>query len=436
MNIPDSCDVAVIGGGPSGSLTATYLAQSGYHVALFDKQRHPRPQVGESLIPDFWKYCDKAGATEKILADGFVRKAGGTVDWHGTTRRIAFKDFGYTRPALHVERDRFDHILLENARAQGVQIFEEVAAGECDFSAPRGARIACRPVGESGRSQTLDCRIVVDASGQSAVVGRQLGVRSIDDAFRFMSVWGYFRNSKYYAADGLVHPAAEVHAVPPTTFVTSLPDAGKWGWSWHIMLRDCVSIGFVVPMETMKDVKKSERTWEQYFLQQCAAVPRLAELLTEAQFCEGSVRVVRDYSYGSTQVAGPGFFLVGDAAGFVDPIFSVGVVLGMYSASAAAWSIDRIFKSPDRAPEHREVYTNQLQGRMEMARALALPQYEISGSVGDEARKIVKFSDEKAKALMYAASALTGRAEHVRAMTGESPLRAPEMRASPAIPAS
>ena len=436
MRIPDSCDVAVIGGGPSGSLAATYLAQAGYHVALFDKQRHPRAQVGESLIPDFWKYCDEAKVTEKILADGFVRKAGGTVDWHGETRRIAFKDFGYTRPALHVERDRFDHILLENARTKGVQVFEEVAAGECDFGAPRGARVACRPVGESGLTQQVDCRFVVDASGQSAVIGRQLGVRSIDDAFRFMSVWGYFRNSRYYAADGLVHPATSVHTVPPTTYVTSLPNAGKWGWCWHIMLRDCVSIGFVVPVETMKDVKKSERSWEEYFLQQCAAIPRLADLLTEAQFCEDSVRVVRDYSYRSTQVAGPGFFLVGDAAGFVDPIFSVGVVLGMYSASAAAWSINRIFRSPDRTPDHLSLYTSMLQGRLEMARALALPQYEISGSVGEEARKIVKFTDGKAKALMYAASALTGRSEHVRAMTGESAPHAPNVRANHDIPAA
>lgn len=417
MNIPASCDIAVVGGGPAGSLTATYLAQAGYQVVLFDKQRHPRPQVGESLIPDFWKYCDQAGVSEKILADGFVRKAGGTVDWHGTTRKIAFKDFGYTRPALHVERDRFDHILIENARTKGVQVVEEVAVGECDFGAPCGARLSYRSVGESGTAQGIDCRLMVDASGQNALVGRQLGVRAMDDAFRFMSVWGYFKNSKYYAADGRIHPADSVQSVPPTTFVSSVPNAGDWGWCWHIMLRDRVSIGFIVPMETMKDVKKSNLSWEQYFLQQCFALPRLAELLDEAQFCEGSVRVVRDYSYRSSRVAGPGYFLVGDAAGFVDPIFSVGVVLGMYSAGAAAWSIDRMFKSPERSEEHRALYTNQLQGRMEMARALALPQYEIGGSVGDEARKIVKFTDEKAKALMYAASALTGRAEHVRAMT-------------------
>jgi len=416
MKIPAYCDVAVIGGGPAGSLAATYLSQAGYSVALFDKERHPRPQVGESLIPDFWKYCDEAKVTEKILADGFVRKAGGTVDWHGTTRQLAFKDYGYTRPAMHVERDRFDHILLEHARTQGVQVHEEVAAGECDFGAPGGARIACRPVGEKGAWARVDCRIVIDASGQNALIGRQLGLRAMDEAFRFMSVWGYFTNSRYFAADGNVYPASSVMTTPPTTFVSSLPDAGDWGWLWHIMLRDRVSVGLVLPVDAMKSAQRGESSWERYFLQQCYAVPRLAGLLSEARFCEASVRVIRDFSYRSARVAGPGFFLVGDAAGFVDPIFSVGVVLGMYSARAAAWSIDRIFKSPQRTAQHIDLYERQLQGRMEMARALALPQYEITGPVGAEAKNIVKFSDAQAKALMYAASALTARSRHLQAM--------------------
>src|SRR4051794_20525758 len=106
MGIPAKCDVVVIGGGPAGSMAATYLARAGYHAVLFDKERHPRNVVGESLIPDFWKYCDEAGVTPAIEAEGFVRKAGGIVDWHGATNRLIFGDFGFTRAALHVDRDR------------------------------------------------------------------------------------------------------------------------------------------------------------------------------------------------------------------------------------------------------------------------------------------------------------------------------------------
>src|SRR5688572_3900963 len=101
--IPSQCDVVVIGGGPAGSLVATYLSQKGYQVVLLEKQKHPRYLVGESVLPDVWKYFDEAGVSDQIMAEGFIQKAGGSVDWNGAMHRLSFKDFGYTRPALHVE---------------------------------------------------------------------------------------------------------------------------------------------------------------------------------------------------------------------------------------------------------------------------------------------------------------------------------------------
>src|SRR5688500_16372139 len=127
MDVPSRCDVVVIGGGPGGSTAATLLGQSGYDVVLLEKAKHPRYNVGESLIPHFWKYCELTGADEQVEADGFIAKAGGTVVWDGVIRQMRFRDFGYARPALHVERDRFDKILLDYARAQGASVFEEVA---------------------------------------------------------------------------------------------------------------------------------------------------------------------------------------------------------------------------------------------------------------------------------------------------------------------
>src|SRR5205823_9171809 len=183
MAIPERCDVVVIGGGPAGATAATLLAQKGYDVVLFDREKHPRYRVGESLIPHTWKYMDMIGASDKLRSERFIQKSGGTVIWNGVIRQMAFKDFGYEHPALHVERDRYDHILLEHAREQGVTVFEEVAVLGAQLDAVgQPVQVAYRAGGEQ-RSGETTCQFVIDASGQNAVLGRQLGVRVIDDGF-------------------------------------------------------------------------------------------------------------------------------------------------------------------------------------------------------------------------------------------------------------
>jgi len=418
-SVPESCDVVVIGGGPAGSLATTYLAGKGYSVALFERQKHPRYQVGESLLPDVWKYCDAAGVSDAIAGEGFVRKAGGSVDWNGEMRRISFGDFGYTRPALHVERDRFDHILLERARASGAWVGEEIAVLEADLARAEDAEsevsVSYRPVGEHGAAR-IRCRYVVDASGQTGVIGRQLGLRVFDEAFRFMSVWGYFKNSSYLAADGLIYPARSVLQVPPTTYVSALPQGDGWAWLWHIMLRETTSVGLVIPIAWARETRGSAESWEAWYLRQCGSMPLLQRLLADAAFCEGSVRLVRNYSYRSTRVAGPGYFLLGDAAGFVDPIFSVGVVFAMYSAYAAAHTIDRCLRQRARRDEHRSIFSSQVQARLELSRSLALPYYQETDAGHVRAREAMGFSSTQAQALMYAASTLTNRSGNFESM--------------------
>ncbi|MBK8901264.1 MAG: tryptophan 7-halogenase [Anaerolineaceae bacterium] len=118
-NIPESCDVVVIGGGPAGSHVSTLLAQRGFDVVLLEKARHPCPMVGESLIPHFWKFMDMSGVTSKVKEAGFLSKAGGIMVWNGRIHQFSFRTFGYDRPALHVERDEFDHILLKHSASCG-----------------------------------------------------------------------------------------------------------------------------------------------------------------------------------------------------------------------------------------------------------------------------------------------------------------------------
>jgi len=419
--IPKQCDVVVLGGGPAGSLAGTYLSQKGYEVVLLERQKHPRPHVGENIIPHFWKYCDLAGVSEKILAEGFVQKTGGTVAWNGTIRQMAFKDFGYARPALHVERDRFDQILLENAGVQGVQVFEQVSVLRIDFGNEGETQSVIYRQASDKTEGCISCRFVVDASGQNAVIARRLGIRVVDESFRFMSLWGYFKNSKYIGFHGQTYSHEKILDCPPMTFQSAIPNCGDWGWAWHIPLRETTSVGLILPIQFMKTAKPEQESWESYFLQKCYEVPILNRLLEQAQFCPGSFAKIQDYSYRLTRVAGTGFFLIGDAAGFIDPIFSIGVPLGMYSAYIASWSIDRCLKNPSSLAQNQALFTSQLRARYELSRSLALPGCGAIGPTSDRAKTAIEFAKPSERELMGVVSTMTTRSDNFRDLIGTLP---------------
>jgi flavin-dependent dehydrogenase len=416
MNIPNSAEVVVIGGGPAGALASTVLAQKGHHVVMLEKQSHPRAHVGESIIPHFWRYADLMGVTDKLLAEGFNAKGGGLVSWNGEHRAHTFSDFGFSRPALHVERDRLDQILFEHATSEGVDSFENVTVTGAEFAVDEatGQESASVMVKlETGETQSIQCRYVIDATGQSALLGRQMGIRHIDEAFRYLSIWGYWKDAQFLDLDGRAHDFADLKEINAVTFVSSLDDVGDGGWSWHIALREETSIGVVLPLSVVKAAREKNETWEEFYERQVRNVPTLGNMLANATLRPGSVSSIRDYSHQSSELTGPGWFLVGDAAAFVDPIFSVGIVLALYGAAAAAWAIDRILAHPDQADSVRSMFTRQLTGRIEVARSLALPRYGGAGEeVTDLAKQMVAFERSDAKDLMFLVADLTTRSDN------------------------
>jgi len=416
MTLPTSCDVVIIGSGPAGCLAGGLLAAKGYRTVMLEKARFPRPHVGESLIPHFWKYTDLLGASAAIEAEAFVQKAGGTVIWNGTIRRMGFKDFGYQRPALHVERDRFDQILQQQAVAKGVELIEPALATRVELERSGNRQRVHLQLGAEQGETTIDCRYVLDASGQKTFLAQQLGLREIDQQFRFFSVWGYFRNARYVAADGRAHEHADLQRHPPTTFVTSLPDMADWGWSWHIPLRESTSVGLVVPMSEMAAFKNSGLSWAQWLERKCRSTPVLGELLATAELTPDSVSAIRDYSYRTTRPAGPGYFLLGDAAGFVDPIFSVGIVVSFYSAFSAAWAVDRCLRQPRDAERHQALYNDQLCRRTEASRTLALPSYRPVESLHQAVAAGVGFESLNEQALMNVVATMTTRSGNFQAL--------------------
>jgi len=411
MMQPERADIVVIGGGPAGSTAAAELAMQGRDVVLIDKQHHPRETVGESVLPSAWKYFDLLGVSEEVRRR-FVRKAGGVVVWGEQISEIAFKDFGYTRPGLHVERDELDELLLRNAAAKGARVFEGVRAE----AVTPGDAPAVTVVGEDGARRTIAARQVIDATGQAALVGRQMGGRQLNPDFRFVALWGYFADSRYFSAGGIARDFGEIPEHPPLTFVSRL---SGWGWSWHIPMKRVTSVGLVIPVEEYKRDLAQHESLDAYFLARCKATPNLGELLAGARMVDGGVRMMRDFSYTCDVLSGPGFLVAGDAAGFIDPIFSIGVVLALYAGHLAAWATGRILDRPAQAAATRALFDSQMKGRGQLAHAMALPG--IARDATATARTYFDYFSAHEKALMWSAASMTTRSDNVvRAAGGDT----------------
>ena len=409
MEIPHSCDVAIIGGGPAGSSAAALLAREGFEVVLLERALHPRPMVGESLIPHFWKYTDLTGATGPIEDEGFIAKAGGITVWNGEIHRISFADFGFERPALHVERDRFDQLLLQHAKSCGAQVFERVSVSSVASGSDYPIVRFQDRRGGAGVQGELRCRYLVDASGASTLLARQLGLRrQANSEHQFLSFWGYFEHSRFVDGEGCIQPFGRIGEIRPVTFVLSYAD----GWIWHIPLRRATSVGLVIYRHLAASMNSKQR--ERYFLETCATVPYLAELLHSATFIDGSLAGRPDFSYFVDTVAKDNCYLIGDACGFVDPIFSHGVLNAFYGASLAALSIAESLRDPARRGRYAALCAHRIHQFYSFSRALALGDFGANGVDFELVKRFMRSVPPRELELMLAASRITHRSRHFR----------------------
>ncbi len=331
-------DVIVVGGGPAGSACAALLAQQGFDVLLLEKEKFPRYHVGESLITGCVGIVDRLGIRDRLDELGFVKKPGGTLVWGEDGRwTFGFREGGPKYPnAYNVRRADFDALLLARARELGVHVLEEAAVKESlrDRDRIAGVRYAVR--GED--TTEAHAKIVVDASGQSRVLARELTEVRWQDDLRNVAVWSYFQDGERLGGEE-----------EGNIFLEHVPG----GWFWYIPLHDGThSVGYVTGADAASSTGQS---LPQLFDAKVVESTHLSKLLHNATRV-ASFRTARDWSYTANQFAGPGWMLAGDAAAFVDPLFSTGVTLGMLAAGAVADAVPLVLADPSRESQIFDKY--------------------------------------------------------------------------------
>lgn len=361
VQINSSYDVIVIGGGPGGATTATLLAKAGKSVLLVEKCKFPRYHIGESLVPGVVPILAELDVLTEMEQFGFTDKFGITLIWGNQNERwsVGFDEAGGESlgKAFQVVRSDFDNLLLQNARRKGVTVLEETSVRDVIFDGDRCTGITLRDI--DGEDLTISARFVVDASGQANLIGRKQHTIEVVDGLKNKAVWAYYQNAT-------VPEGRDAGNIIVENNISE-------GWLWMIPLHDGThSIGLVAPQESFKGHERGAL---------------LNKMLAESEHIKGYLKDAtrvsdyhshKDWSYSCSQFQGPGYLMVGDAAGFVDPLFSTGVFLAMNSGSLAAKTIIAAIENPSEEHTLGAAYETSYRSFLDVVTSFVLFFYDAS----------------------------------------------------------
>ncbi len=327
-------DVVIIGGGPAGATTAALVAEQGHDVLVIERDQFPRFKIGESLMPGTYWTLQRLGIFDEMKRSVFVRKH--SVQFYTPSGKAAAPFyFSENEPiersqTWQVLRSEFDQMMIANAHHKGAQVLHGANVLEVLFEENKAVGVRVKMPDKSIR--TIKATVVVDASGQSALVAHKLKIWEKEDGLQNAAIFSHFEGVR---RDTGIDEGATI------IFHTEKQDS----WFWFIPLaNNVVSIGVVGDIEFL--FKNRSETPEEIFAAELAKCPALQPRIEGAKQLF-PLKTTKEFSYRSSQLAGDGWVLIGDAAGFVDPIYSSGVFLALKSGEMAADAINEAFTQGD-----------------------------------------------------------------------------------------
>ena len=379
----DSYDVILIGGGPAGTTVAALLAEQGYSVLILERSTVPRFHVGESLIPETYWPLERLGLIEQLKQSAYPKKFSVQFVSEGWKESAPFyfdeHNDHESSQTWQVERADFDRMLLENAVAKGATLRSGAQVLDVLFDGDRAVgvrvKLSAAEDGEPAETREIASRVVCDASGVSTFLANRLGIKQADPNLKKGSIWTYWKGAKRDA--GRDEGATII-----------LQTEGKRSWFWYIPLReDVVSVGCTGSMPFMF---QKGMTAEQTYQRELDRCPALQARLSDATRCM-DFYTTKDYSYRSTQAAGDGWVLVGDAYGFIDPVYSSGVLLAMKGGEFVADAIQDALEADDVSADRLNRWQATYDAGVENFRKLVYAFYAPDFSFGDFLRKFPQY---------------------------------------------